>query len=155
MGRMITVRDMSKNDELWTPPSAVRPILDHVGHADTVWEMCPGSGQMVEYMKEEGYDVWSMAADGLTHQPQEWDVIITNPPWSKKHLFLERCVKLGRPFALLLPIRTLGVRRCQIWMDKVSILFLSKRVDFTGGGAPYEACAWFTKYLLPERMMFE
>jgi hypothetical protein len=154
---MRTVRDMAQNDELWTPPDAIDPLLPYLpGKLSIVWEMCPGSGKMIEYFTTRGYAVVDAEGDSLKTEPFiDWDVIVTNPPWSKKHLFLQRCIELDSPFALLLPIRTLGVRRCQVWLDDVDILFLRKRVDFTGGGSPYEACAWFTRHLLPHKMVFE
>lgn len=154
---MRTVRDMSKNDEIWTPPEAVDPIIKHLTAGELGWEMCPGSGMLVDYLRTKGVRVsHGVDKDGLTWElPLVWDFIITNPPWSKKHLFLQRCVELDKPFALLLPVRTLGVRRCQIWLEEVDVLFLAKRVDFTGGGSPYEACAWFTHDLLHKRMVFE
>ena len=164
---MRTVRDMVKNDELETPPEAIDPLLPYLpkwvdGHTNEqliIWEMCPGSGAMVDYLIENEYSITRMypqSRNSLLFVPEyRWDMIVTNPPWSKKHLFLERCVELNKPFALLLPVRTLGVRRCQVWLDDVDVLFLKRRVDFTGGGAPYEACAWFTRSLLPDRMVFE
>lgn len=152
---MRTVRDMVKNDEMWTPPEAIVPLIPYLSTDKTIWEMCPGQFHLLTYLQSRGF--WTVdlgLRDSLENEPEQWEVIVTNPPWSKKHLFLERCVKLDEPFALLLPVRTLGVRRCQVWLDDVDVLFLTKRVDFTGGGAPYEACAWFTRNLLPSRMVF-
>ena len=153
---MITVRDMSKNDEIETPIEALIPLLPYLPKDQAIWEMCPGSGVMVQHFMDAEYTVGYIGKDSLEYEPPwQWDIIVTNPPWSKKHLFLERCIKLGKPFALLLPVRTLGVRRCQKWLTHMDVLFLKRRVDFTGGGAPYEACAWFSRYLLPDRMVFE
>ena len=156
---MITVRDMAKNDEIWTPWEAIAPLIPHLPDSiagnPIVWEMCPGNGRLIHHLQMAGYFATSIDEDSLTNELLTYDLIVTNPPWSKKHLFLERCVALNKPFALLLPVRTLGVRRCQIWLDDVDVLFLAKRVDFTGGGAPYEACAWFTRGLLNNRMVFQ
>ena len=164
---MRTVRDMAKNDEIWTPPEAVLPLIKYLpgkiedeafyfGRQRIYWEMCPGSGQLVDILSDEGLQVvTAINWNSLEKEPMAWDVIVTNPPWSQKHLFLERCMGLEKPFALLLPVRTLGVRRCQVLLYDIDVLFLARRVDFTGGGAPYEACAWFTRGLLPDRMVFE
>ncbi len=158
---MITVRDMAKNDEIWTPIKAVAPLFPYIPQDDeyySIWEPCPGNGKLIYYLQMAGWYASSFEIeDALRDQPHEYDydAIVTNPPWSKKHLFLQRCVELEKPFAILLPVRTLGVRRCQLWLDDVDVLFLAKRVDFTGGGAPYEACAWFTRFMLPDRMVFQ
>lgn len=160
---MITVRDMSKNDEIWTPIEAMTPLFPYISKRQDesmvsktiIWEMCPGAGRLVHHLQMAGFFATTIDEDSLKEELLVYDLIVTNPPWSKKHLFIRRCVELGKPFALLLPVRTLGVRRCQILMPGLNILFLAKRVDFTGGGSPYEACMWVTKDLLPERMVFE
>ena len=158
---MITVRDMAKNDEMWTPIEAVAPLFRYIPQDEhyIIWEPCPGNGKLIFNLQMAGWYASDFGIkDALIDEPSApnwYDAIITNPPWSKKHLFLQRCVELNKPFALLLPVRTLGVRRCQVWLDNVDVLFLAKRVDFTGGGAPYEACAWFTRGLLNDRMVFQ
>ena len=40
------------------------------------------------------------------NKPVQFDCIITNPPFSLKQEFLQRCYELGKPFALLLPLTT-------------------------------------------------
>lgn len=157
---MITVRDMVKNDEIWTPLVALSPLYPYIPQDEyyAIWEMCPGDGHMIFDLQMAGWYAWHYdIEDSLKDRPHDYDydAIITNPPWSKKHLFLERCLEIEKPFALLLPVRTLGVRRCQVLLDDVDVLFLAKRVDFTGGGSPYEACAWFTRWMLPDRMVFQ
>ena len=159
-GAMRTVRDMVKNDELWTPPEAIAPLIPYI-RGKRIWEMCPGAGYLINILLDAGFVVYTNAVktsvrDALNYESGwPYEAIVTNPPWSKKHLFLERCVTLEKPFALLLPVRTLGVRRCQVWLGDVDVLFLKRRVDFTGGGAPYEACAWFTRNLLSDRIVFQ
>ncbi len=158
---MRTVMDMSRNDEIWTPLVAVAPLFSYLPENEflSIWEPCPGNGKLIFNLQMAGWYASDFGIeDALIDEPTAphwYDIIVTNPPWSKKHLFLQRCVELKKPFALLLPVRTLGVRRCQLWLDDVDVLFLAKRVDFTGGGAPYEACAWFTKGFLPDRIVFE
>jgi hypothetical protein len=157
---MITVRDMAKNDEIHTPHAAMAPLYPYLPHVEDIriWEMCPGEGHMIWDLQMAGWYAWHYdIEDSLVDAPHvdDYDMIVTNPPWSLKHKYLERCYSLNKPFALLLPVRTLGVRRCQLWLSDVDVLFLAKRVDFTGGGAPYEACAWFTRWMLPDRIVFQ
>ena len=146
-------------DEIWTPHEALAPLVPYLPVSShdrqfTVWEMAPGEGHLVNHLADEGYMVVGEDRDGLKWEPY-YDLIVTNPPYSKKHLFLQRAVELEKPFALLLPVTTLGVRRCQKWLSDVDVLFLKRRVDFTGGKAPWFSVAWFTRNMLPERMVFE
>ena len=38
----------------------------------------------------------------FVYEPEEWDLIVSNPPFSIKQKVVERCLALGKPFALLL-----------------------------------------------------
>lgn len=50
--------------------------------------------------------IWGIR-DFLTKH-YEFDYLITNPPYSIKDKIIERCIDLGKPSVLLLPIDTLG-----------------------------------------------
>ncbi len=81
--------------------------------------------------------------------------MVTNPPFSLKAKWLERANNLGKPYAILLPVTTLGARNCQLQLDGADVLFLPRRIDFTGGNSPWFAVAWFTKGLgLPNQINF-
>ena len=143
-------------DELYTPSEALTPLLPYLMEKGVVWEMCPGIGRLSNHLRKAGQGVIEFSFDSLVHEPAaHYDYAITNPPYSNKHEWLQRAVQLYKPFAILLPVTTLGVRRCQIWMDDVDVLFLPKRIDFTGKKAPWFAVAWFTRWLLPDRMVFD
>lgn len=56
-----------------------------------------------EYDKQA---IWGIQ-DFLTRD-YEFDYLISNPPYSIKDKIIERCIDLGKPSVLLLPIDTLG-----------------------------------------------
>lgn len=76
--------------------------------------------------------------------------IITNPPYTIKNQFLERCYLLGLPFALLMPLASLETTKRQKLFRKfgVEVILLPKRVDFEtpsgNGSGAWFAVAWFT-----------
>lgn len=141
-------------DELWTPLEAFTYLTPYLPGSGIVWECAPGTGVLVDHLQKFGLNVVDWDGNFLKDTPPDaWDFIVTNPPYSKKHLFLKRAHELKKPYAILLPVTTLGVKRCQIWMGDVDVLFLPKRVDFTGGGAPWFAVAWFTKGLGLDRQL--
>ena len=159
------LRQGSPND-FQTPPSALVPLLRYIPRDWIIWEPAAGRGNLVRYLRSIGYNVIGTdilsGRDFLSWQPSlRWDVIITNPPYSLKNEFLERCYSLGKPFALLLPLTTFETARRQALFKKygVQVLFLSKRVNFEtpsgkGSGAWF-AVAWFTwKLNLPGDMVF-
>lgn len=62
-------------------------------------------------LKEEGYNVVrSSLKDGqdfFTYEPDKWDIIVSNPPFSNKDKVLERLYSFEKPFAILLPLNSL------------------------------------------------
>ncbi|MHA2094578.1 MAG: hypothetical protein ACW98F_08115, partial [Candidatus Hodarchaeales archaeon] len=89
--------------------------------------------------------------------------IVTNPPYSIKYAWLEKCYEYEMPFALLMPVEMLGTAKGQRLFDKygIEVIFMSPRVDFympnkgwEGGGAQFPT-AWFTwKLNLPKQINF-
>ncbi len=146
-------------DELNTPPEALTPLLRHLPLPWVIWEAAPGPGNLARALEDCGWKVsFDQEADFLTSTPfgMWWDCIVTNPPFSKKIEFLTRCEELEMPWALLLPVTTLGVRKCQPHLEGAEIIFLPRRIDFTGKKAPWFAVAWFTKGLnIGKQLVFD
>ena len=132
------------SDDLDTPEAALLPLLPYL--PKQVWEPCPGRGVLTRTLAEHDVFVIETFGDFLvTPWPRVvCDAVVTNPPFSLKAKFIARCVELGRPWALLLPVTTLGVRACQRHLHDAEIIFLPKRIDFTGGRAPWFAVCWIT-----------
>lgn len=145
-------------DACQTPAYAVDPLLPYLTRIAAIWEPAAGEGLLCEALYDSGFkDV--IASDILTGQnffdylpEKQWDAIVTNPPFSLKFKWLERCYELGKPFALLLPVETLGTKTAQEMFREhgVEIILMDKRVNFKmpnkgwdGGGAQFPV-AWFT-----------
>jgi hypothetical protein len=98
--------------------------------------------------------------DFLVQQPEQWDITLTNPPFSRKDEFLARAYRLGKPFALLLPVEALGGRRvCLYRQHGIELLVPSKRINFRDnqGELPLGAAfptAWFCWRILPRKLVF-
>jgi len=148
----------AKGDECYTPSYAVEPLLEYLSKDKVIYEATSGiSSQIVDCLTEKGYKVISSnGKDFLKDKLPEFDLIVTNPPYSKKDAFIKKCYELNKPFALLLPVTTLqGNRRGQWFMENgIEVLVLNQRVDFTGKGSPHFGVAWFCKGLLPEKLIF-
>jgi hypothetical protein len=148
------------SNDLDTPIQALGYLLPYLPSDWRVWECAPGKGVLVEHLTKSGYTVVAPAKDMdfLKDPPLrrvEYDVILTNPPFRYKVGFIKRCWELGAPWALLLPVTTLGVAHTHPYMKGVQVLFLPHRIDFTGKKNPWFAVAWFTYGLsLPQQMNF-
>lgn len=143
-------------DRCQTPFYALDPLLPHLPPG-TIWESAAGDGHIVTKLTMSGYkDI--ISGDILTGQnffeeePLDWDCQVTNPPYSVKYKWLARSYKLGKPFALLLPLETLGASKGQKLFERygVELILFDKRINFKmpnkgydTGGAQFPT-AWFT-----------
>lgn len=141
------------NDEFYTPTIAVEMILPYIPkHVIRIWE-CTAvkESKIVMVLRENGFTVVSThindGYDFLSFEPADYDIIITNPPFSLKDKFLERAFRLKKPFMFLLPITTLeGVNRGKMFSEhKIQLLIPDRRFSFTDkkNGAWFQT-SWFT-----------
>lgn len=143
-------------DACQTPAYALSPLLPHLDLSWRIWEPAAGEGYLAGALSVAGYDC--VAGDILRgqnffqYQPDRWTAIVTNPPYSIKFKWLARCYELAKPFALLMPVETIGAKSAQILFRKfgAEIIWLDKRVNFKmpnkgweGSSAQFPT-AWFT-----------
>ena len=93
---MIDYMKNEKNDELYTPEYEIKPLLKYLPKNKIIWECTDfGSSNITKVLKESGFNVISTHKkdfDFLKDIPDfEFDIIITNPPYSLKDEFLRKC----------------------------------------------------------------
>jgi hypothetical protein len=107
-----------ERDFFQTPPYAVDLLLPFIpleARAGGIWECAAGDGMLANRLRYHGYAVIESDVEPgerrdcvrinfLGCEPKHsFGAIITNPPYSLKREFAERCMELGRPWALLIP----------------------------------------------------
>lgn len=95
-------------DDFQSPPCVLDPLLPFLKPASIVWECATGKGNLVRRLTEAGH--WVIHIDILTgtnfftdDAPFIYDLVVTNPPFTLKNQFLERCYEMKKPLALLMP----------------------------------------------------
>lgn len=154
---MIKAQKQGGRDDYQTPPAALNPLIKHLNPKWTIWECAAGEGNLVKELRKQGFKVISSdihsGKDFLNYEPNHYDCIITNPPFSQKQEFLERAYCLGKPFAFLLPLTTLESEKRQRFFNQcgLEMILFDKRINFetpTGeGDGSWFASAWFTNGL--------
>lgn len=149
-----------KNDERYTPPILVKPIINYIKPNSTVW--CPfdtENSEFVTLLKEAGHKVIyshiDLGQDFFEYEPEEYDYIISNPPFSIKLDVLERCYELGKPFAMLMNIECLNYQVVgEFFLDKyLELLIVDKKVSFDGNTASFNT-SYFCNKMLPQQLVF-
>lgn len=154
----------SKNDEIYTPPILVKPILKYLKPKSTVW--CPfdtNDSEFVVQLTESGHKVihthiWD-GQDFFNYEPNvKYDYIISNPPFSRKLDVLERLYKLDKPFAMVLGLPILNYQEIGAFFVRqnsdLQLLIVDKKVSFNGNTASFNN-SYFCRKLLPKDLLFE
>lgn len=129
-----------RNDECWTPAYGVRPILKFIPKDAVAW--CPFDTGQSEFVKQIGLTnqvTWSHLSYGededfFKYEPADWDVMVSNPPFTGKRKIFERALSFGKPFALLMNLAWLNdAAPVQIWSEagrELQLMLFDKRIEF-------------------------
>lgn len=167
----LSARTDKASDEVYTPACAVKPIIKYLEMFDTnatVW--CPfdlSSSHYVKEIEKAGFKVIHTHIDEgqnfFTYEPEEeYDVIISNPPFSCKDAILARLDELGKPFAILLPLPALQGQERFKYLKDIQYLGFDKRINYykdlnmtqTQDGVSF-ASGYFCKKFLPKDLILE
>ena len=161
----LTCDRTSAGDEYFTPFYAVEPLLEFLPKDKVIW--CPFDEEWSAYYQlftEKGYEVERSSLkegqDFFKYEPDKWDILVSNPPFSKKNAVLKRAYELNKPFALLLPVNSIqGKQRYEIFNNDVQMLVFDSRVDYhtrnnmqTTAKGNYFGSAYFCRDLLPTNL---
>jgi hypothetical protein len=138
-----------KNDEYYTPEYGVRIIEPYLKEEwKTIW--CPFDKEWSKYVKifkELGYNVIythiDEGQDFLTYKPDfDFDVIISNPPFSIKNEVIKKCREYNKPYCLLLPYSMFFAKSSiQNVGDNIQFLMIDDRISFNGERANFNS--WY------------
>ena len=149
-------------DELYTPEYAIKPLIKYLPKNVIIWECTDyGKSNITKVLRNNGYKVVNTNKKEIDFLQDnvdfEFDMIITNPPYSLKDEFIRKCYEYKKPFCLLLPITSLeGIERGKIFRKNgVELLVLDKRIDFNGKGKNWYNTSWFCYKVLPKQLIFE
>lgn len=154
------------NDECYTPIEAVIPILKYIPKNKVIW--CPFDTAQSNFVKEisKTHKVISShifeGKDFFNYEPENWDIIISNHPFTDKRKYFERALSFNKPFALIMSITWLNdAAPKQIFAEKeLQLLMFDKRIRFIKPngermGNPTFSSAYFCYNFLPKQIIME
>ncbi|HJG66172.1 MAG TPA: hypothetical protein K8V14_02520 [Staphylococcus ureilyticus] len=169
----------SKNDEFYTPKYAIDPIINYLKEKGfkNVW--CPFDTEKslyVNILKSHGFNItYTHIASGENgnffnlikdnHFVDNFDVIVSNPPYSLKTEVLESLFDSKKPFAMLLGV--VGIFESQKRFDMFKnnifeIMYFNRRVSYfedyneqkPSKNPPFSS-VYITSKVLPKHIVFE
>ena len=158
-----------KNDECYTRAYGVEPILKYIPENAVVW--CPFDTEESEFVKQISKThkvIRSHIKDGqdfYTYEPEEeWDCIVSNPPFTNKRKIFERALSFNKPFALIGNVLWLNDSTPKLIFDdkKLQLLMFDKRMEFYGPGTEGNksknvtfSSIYYCYDFLPQQLVFE
>lgn len=153
-------KNQPEKDRCQTPHYALDPILPYISKNWVIWESACGDGQIVDKLRIEGYtkiiasDILG-GVDYFSWEPENYNMQLTNPPYSMKYEWMKQACHNGKPFALLMPSDSMfsesGINL--ITKYDIEIIIVYPRINFkmpnkgySGSGAQMST-AWFCRGL--------
>jgi len=91
------------DDQYMTPKYAWENITQFIPKDKVIWEAFYGDGKSAEYLRELGCkEVIHQDRDFFISQP-DYDVLISNPPFSIAKTIMPKLKELDKPFILIMP----------------------------------------------------
>ena len=154
------------NDECYTPDYAVEPILKYIPKDAIVW--CPFDTDKSEFVKQVSkqnevvYSHISTGQDFFNYEPDDWDIMLSNPPFTNKRKYFERALSFNKPFALIMTNTWLNDSAPkQLFKDKdLQLLMFDKRMKFVSpDGRDNDKITFSSSYycwnFLPKQIIME
>lgn len=163
MTKGITHTTKGQNDECYTQRYAVEPLLEFLEpfRNKTIW--CPFDTEESEFVKvlqENNFSIIFSHIDNgqdfFHYEPEAWDLIVSNPPFTGKKKVFERAYSFNKPFALIMDVRLLNDHSpMELFKEKgLELLLFDDRMIFKnqpqGKMIPF-ACGYFCKDFLPTK----
>ena len=106
-------------------------------------------------LRDMGFNVVGNPTIDFFGELPEYDIIVSNPPYSMKKKIFQRLAVLDKPFILILPISTITKQFVKVLeRDKVQMIIPSKRMQFEKAGVELSRC-WFDTCFLCYKMNLE
>lgn len=151
------------NDECYTPQYAVLPLLEFLKPFKNKIIWCPfdkEESEFVKVFKSNGYNVVFSHIDNgqdfYKYEPEKWDLIVSNPPFTNKKAIFERANSFNKPYCLLMTLAWLNDSAPKkIWKDRdLQLLMFEKRVNFKEmGKKPTFSSAYYCYKFLPKQII--
>ena len=154
-----------KNDECYTQRYAVEPLLEFLEPFRNKIIWCPFDTEESEFVKvlqENNYKIVNShikyGQDFYTYEPEKFDLIVSNPPFTNKRHIIDRALSFNKPFALLQPLPCLNDKYPKnLFYEQgkdMQILMFDKRMTFKAKEEKINfSSAYFCWNFLPKQII--
>lgn len=117
------------HDDYMTPKAAWEDILEYIPRDKIIWESFYGDGSSGGHLRELGLNTFHQPIDFFTEEPDQWDIIVSNPPFTLIKPILKKLFEFDKPFILIMPSSKINTQYFREWKDKgIQIIIPKKRI---------------------------
>jgi len=135
-----------KDNDYETPKAILELIMPYIQDYNIIYDPFYCAGRVIDEWAALGKTCINEKLDAFnrTH-PQNYDIIISNIPFSIKKQSMKLFMDLNKPFIILMPIDAMGSKWIKEYWDKLQFIIPPKRMSFTkdgvlGKGAWFDTC---------------
>jgi len=127
-----STKSFIKYDDYMTPKYAWENIKDYIPNNKIIWECFFGDGKSGNDLKDMGFSVIHEEIDFFNNNKGE--ILISNPPFSKKKEVFKRLKELDKPFIMICPLNVINSNYIRDLFndsnDRLQIIIPRKRIQF-------------------------
>jgi hypothetical protein len=153
-----------KNDECYTPIYGVTPLLEFLPTDKIYWlPFDRNDSNFCKVLANNGYNFINTHIDYgqnyYEYEPKEWDIMISNPPYTNKRKIFERAIMFNKPFGLLMSNTWLNDSAPKQLFAEVDLqlLMFDKRIKYVNNGVEENKITFSSSYycrdLLPKQIV--
>lgn len=122
-----------KHDDYMTPKYAWENIAHLIPKDKIIYEAFYGDGVSGTNLRELGFNTIHEPIDFFDDETRpEYDILISNPPFSQTKNIMYKLLELDKPFILILPSSKINTSYFRAWKDKgLQLIIPRKRIHFT------------------------
>ena len=135
--------DFKKDDQYNTPKEVWESIAHLLPKDKVIYECFYGDGKSGEYLADLGFQVEHHDIDFFEDPPFEYDLLVSNPPYSCKPKVFKRLAEIDKPFMMLVPVSTMTKKFLKTYFqDKIQIIIPKSRIHFVKNSVQTKS-SWF------------
>tara|TARA_R110000823_G_scaffold206472_2_gene337164 strand:+ start:60 stop:644 length:585 start_codon:yes stop_codon:yes gene_type:complete len=117
----------------WTTPKHAWQDIAHLIPKGKIWEAFYGEGKSGQYLRELGFETIHEPINFFDDSTRpDYEVLVSNPPFSQAAAILKKLVQIDKPFILLMPCSKICCKYTRdTFKNKLQVIIPPKRIKFT------------------------
>lgn len=139
-----TASKLFKDDDYETPLSALKILLPFIKDYNIIYDPFYCNGSIVDYWRELDKICINEKLDAFNRKhPEDYDIAISNIPFSIKEKCMELFFKLEKPFIILMPIDAMGTKWINKYFSRLQFIIPHTRINFEKKNQDCKKGSWF------------